>query len=678
MTRFIVVAIMALVACYQASAAHTQVAETHLTTHNNEQMPRFAKALPNVLIVKPGQTFTLPPDSTFDAIEVAGTLRVSREYDTICRFTHLQILPGGIFDCGTADEPVVRNVELIVRDVPLRTDIDPHQWGNGIINFGTWTIHGRMLDRTWAIIEEVDAGATTLILVEPPSGTDERIAYGWRVGDRLLIPDTRQMRVNVAYRRPDLDLLPRREAEVSIAAIDGAQITLSKPLDFEHLAARAPDGTVRYKPYVANATRNIIIRSENPTGTRGHTVTTDMGFQSLCYAEFRDLGRTLPVPLDDTRTVDGQLVIGTNQVGRYPIHWHHNHSHGPDFGSAIGNYVDGGDISKWGIIVHGTNDTHVADNVVNRCVGSGIITEDGPEIRNVFERNFVMGCKGTDELRGSGAAAKFLFLRNNPGAEGSGFWFHGTRNIVRGNVACNNNIGINAFSFRPHHYNVPILPGIEPTVPYRDPRPIEFDQNACFSNVYVGFEFWNLPESPPLWEASNLDCWHNGAHQAFAGSGERTSIALRGFRALAQGGVTSGLHTSQAYTFSVGISNCRIEGCLVGIFTARVCYVIENSTLQNKLNIKWTWNRPWPGPSRGVAVVNVSATPLVEGEPNIAATFPLPDTIELDGAGYPENAVQPQLAATRTRFIKPVQSHGAHNHPSHATSTSAVQHAPEH
>src|SRR5687767_10981374 len=78
-----------------AEASGFVVTADKIVLHEHEFIPRFASFLPRVLRVPAGKTVTLPPDSTWDAIEVAGTLRVSRTHDTICRFTHLIILPGG-------------------------------------------------------------------------------------------------------------------------------------------------------------------------------------------------------------------------------------------------------------------------------------------------------------------------------------------------------------------------------------------------------------------------------------------------------------------------------------------------------------------------------------------------------------------------------------------------------
>src|SRR6202049_906647 len=59
-----------------------------------EYLPRRTD-LPNTLIVPSGQVVELAADATYDYIEVAGTLRVSRARDTTTRFTHLVILHGG-------------------------------------------------------------------------------------------------------------------------------------------------------------------------------------------------------------------------------------------------------------------------------------------------------------------------------------------------------------------------------------------------------------------------------------------------------------------------------------------------------------------------------------------------------------------------------------------------------
>ena len=103
----------------------------------NEFIPRRSD-LASRLIVPPGETVELDSISTYDYIEVSGTLRVSRLHDTTLTFTHLIVMPDGSLDVGTPADPVPCGVRVVfvVRNVPIDTTVDPYQWGNGLVNFG--------------------------------------------------------------------------------------------------------------------------------------------------------------------------------------------------------------------------------------------------------------------------------------------------------------------------------------------------------------------------------------------------------------------------------------------------------------------------------------------------------------------------------------------------------------
>jgi hypothetical protein len=630
------IAILFFLALAPMTSAHTHtgITDTLITMHDGQTVPRFGSLPGNNLVVPAGETVTLPPDTSFDAIEVSGTLKVSREYDTVCRFTNLQVLPGGTLDMGSTSDPVLRQVEFIIRNVAINTTLDPYQWGNGIFNLGTWTACGRYIRQTWTTMEGAPAGATTITVVGDGAGD-------WQVGDELLIPDTRQMS---AYPWSDRWIGPRRESPVRIRAKSGNVLTLTKPLDFEHAAAMSPplptttpegdytrDGKVdavdrafwsahyaetsgtslqtsgdhngevveadfavwkenvgrtageglasveRFKPYVANASRNIVIRSENPDGVRGHTVTTgEEAVQNLQFVALVGLGRTTAARLNDS---DGK-VPGTNQVGRYVVHLHHVHARVASYHRGL--YVS--DSPKWGIVTHGTHDTKTEWCVVDRCVGSGIITEDGPEVRNTFERNFVMGSVGTfdADFPTVPVNGKNGVLGGQPGSEGAGFWFHGLKNRIIGNVAINNKIGINFVHFGALTYNYPSRPGGPLDRPYdkSTARILEFNGNATAANLFAGTETWDCGI-----RASHLDSWHNGMAQLTAE--ENGSFNLDNVRCLAQGWITYAIHTNGAYNWQMKVHNSRLEGCAVGCLPVRLNYRITNSTLYNKTNIDW-------------------------------------------------------------------------------------------
>ena len=349
-------------------------------TIGTDFVPRYLD-LPRVLVVPPGQIFTPLPDSTWDYIEVAGTLRISRTQDTVLRFTHMFVLPGGTLDIGTAADPIPpsQRVTLVIRNLPIDRVRDPFQWGNGLLNFGRQSRVGAAKLPWTTLVNSVPAGAATITVEEDPQG--------WRVGDELLLPDT-------AFGGR------RRESRVSIAGISGRTIALSKPLDFEHAAVAEPDGTPVLKPRVANLTRNIAVQTEmlvpsGALGTPGHTA--DVGHDAtwdVRYNEFRGLGRTRAETLNSFAAG----VAGTNQVGRYADHHHHAQGLGS---SSIGNVLRGSGtvVGKWGLAIHGTHDALVERNIAIDFSGAGFVTEDGYEVRNVFRHNWPSAASATKSTR---------------------------------------------------------------------------------------------------------------------------------------------------------------------------------------------------------------------------------------------------------------------------------------
>ena len=162
-------------------------------------------------------------------------------------------------------------------------------------------------------------------------------------------------------------------------------------------------------PHVGNLSRNVIIRSENPAGTRGHMIFMSRSEIDLRFVELREMGRTRMGVLDNPEFNDqGQVTrLGTNPIGRYAIHFHHyfgprkTQANGYQF-TLIGNAVDGA--PKWGVTVHNSHYGLIQDNVVYNTHGAGIVTEDGTESFNVFDHNFAMRSQGSGGI----CASKWL------------------------------------------------------------------------------------------------------------------------------------------------------------------------------------------------------------------------------------------------------------------------------
>ena len=578
----------ALVAMSVSAHANSPAVTRDKILMHGEFIPRFASYLPRVLVVRKGETVTLPQSSVFDAIEVqsGGTLRVARTRDTSVTFTHLTILPGGTLDLGTVDDPIPCQfrVQLTVRDVPIDLERDPFQWGNGLLNLGHQSRVGCAVEKAWTELSvDAEAGAQQLQLDVPE---------GWRVGDELLLPDLRQISMNAPI---------RREAKVVITAINdntvtlsGDTITLSKPLDFEHTSILDPDGAVVVKPRVANLTRNIVIRSENPAGTRGHTVNTGEATWDIRYNQLIGLGRTRAENLDSTIADPSGAIthVGTNQIARYASHDHHVHAHGhldpahPHTGHFLGNVLIAEGVGKWGHVVHGSHDTHVEENIAVGFVGAGFVTEDGYEVRNVFRRNVAVYSEGNGVNASSNINPRAG--ANCPGCEGAGFWFRGLNQTIEANEGWNNHIGLNLFAM--HQVTgkqVPSVPGgkadtiLDPTTAL----PVSIADNVTIGNLETGHEQWGTRRFPVVRALSA----HNGRMQVRAGQ-SNIDLWMQASTIVASGGLTLGISTSEAYVGTLEVEGGRVVGCEKA-FTrggARNFVRLRNLHLQCRTNIDFS------------------------------------------------------------------------------------------
>ncbi|MCP5243592.1 MAG: G8 domain-containing protein [Burkholderiales bacterium] len=412
-------------------------------------------------------------DAPLAVLGVKGTLTFNTGIDTRIKVGTIFVYREGKLDIGALSSPIDSDVkaEIIISDRPLATlqpdpitgVFDPKQYGTGLVVLGEVNMHGREISQTWLrASQEPLLGQNTLTLESGPSG--------WSVGDKLVIPDTRQIPLAWHSWREPLVPVELHLEEVEIAAINGNTVTLTQPIQHDHLAGRDSDGVIVGLPHIGNLTRNIVIRSENPDGTRGHVMFTERAKVDVQYVEFRDLGRTRADPLHNTILDEsGNVVeIGTNQVGRYSLHLHH--LMGPENPGntgyqykLVGNSFNRGE--KWGVAIHDTHFGLFDNNVMFDFQGSSLMTEDGNERENEIINNFAVkaGTPFTSNheptyggVTGPGRTLKF----KDYGYEGSAFWFVGNDNIVTGNVAANAAFAGVMYNGRPWGFANPT-----PTVP---------------------------------------------------------------------------------------------------------------------------------------------------------------------------------------------------------------------
>ena len=388
-------------------------------------------------------------------VQAGGRLDFAPHVPTSLRVVTLQIHRQGSLIIGTPDTPIEATAEIVFAGEPIDLSTDPGQYGTGLIVFGNITMHGRPLAKTFTrLAREPKQGDRVLLLAES-------VPTGWLPGDRLFIPDTRQ---HLA-----LDRLQFRSQgeEVTVASVDGKQISLAEPLRHDHLGARDVSGRLDLLPHVSHLQRNIILRSEPGAHIRGHVLLAARARVDIRGVGFKALGRTLPT-LDDDTQFDEQgkaTKIGNNQKARYALHTHHligpKHSNNADFQfQLVNNVVE--DALKWAVVIHGSHYGSIKGNIAYGFAGAGFVTEDGTESYNVFDGNMAVGIKAGElanyaisRQRGRGGvkvnmAASYKLFGDKPeaeniGFEGSGFWARLPHNIFRNNVAAN--VKFSGFNF---------------------------------------------------------------------------------------------------------------------------------------------------------------------------------------------------------------------------------------
>jgi G8 domain-containing protein len=546
-------------------------------------------------------TYDRQSDADLECANVFGQLTFRPDVPTRLTVGTLTVMPGGGLQIGSMGAPVAAGVtaEIVLADRPVNTGLDPEQYGTGLLGLGRVTMHGATKAPTFArLAGEVQSGQSSLPLSAAVSG--------WLPGDRLVVPGTNQVSTSAGYQG--------QWETPTLAFASGSQVGLTTGLAHAHRGGRDAAGRLAFLPHVGNISRNVIVRSQNPNGTRGHVLLTNRAEVDIRYAAFKDLGRTTIAPLDSTVMSSGHAAhIGSNQVGRYSLHLHH--LFGPASGAPngyqyvlIGNAVDGG--TKWGITIHNTHYGLVRDNVVYNAAGAGIMTEDGSETANVIENNFVVRPWGTGNDRADDRQAI-----NDWGWEGSGIWLRGPDNYVRNNVVANaNSYAVTFMMLGVDSVRVPSAPGADPNVSGHTVNMMavplrEFSSNE-FYGAHRGITVWNLGAKcctevydTPVSTFHNTRMWNVGV-LGFYGYGENR-VTFDGWLHYNDASALSNLHESTISLFfgdyiarNIVIRNADIQGLRIGVHApikagdVRDIYgsqpgtlVVENSTLKNYWNI---------------------------------------------------------------------------------------------
>jgi hypothetical protein len=340
-------------------------------------------------------------------------------------------------------------------------------------------------------------------------------------------------------------------------------------------------------PHVMNLSRNVVVRSDNPAGVRGHSLFTNKSYIDIRYVEFRDLGRTTISPLDPS----------ANHIGRYALHLHHVIGQAQTNGyqySVIGNAIHdtnaGRSRIKWPLAIHNSHYGLIQGNAVYNAGGSGLVTEDGNESYNVIESNFVARVTGQGDREGIKAGGV-----KEPGSQGAALWFHGINNYVRNNVGTNANedtveagYGIEIFQQMVGDIRIPKYPGADTSVDgqynlvsiYTLPI-LEFTGNEAYGNPqgmtywWVGTE-WKTARSSASSVFKDLKLWHNSRYPVYTYQGNR--VVFDGLRIYGDQN-NSGCCRTAWFGDYMNYNTIVIRSTIVGIQSLTLPYATRGTTL---------------------------------------------------------------------------------------------------
>jgi len=108
-------------------------------------------------------TYDVDSSVELDVVEVSGSLDFDPSVNTSLWLNELMVMPSGKLTVGTAENPIDASVsaEIVFTDTPganglnFKTGtvetpgIDPSQYGNGLLSFGSTIVRGRALDQTF-------------------------------------------------------------------------------------------------------------------------------------------------------------------------------------------------------------------------------------------------------------------------------------------------------------------------------------------------------------------------------------------------------------------------------------------------------------------------------------------------------------------------------------------------
>lgn len=554
----------------------------------------------NIIRIRSGHTVTYDQNNTTSykvvSVENGGTLAFSVAASTNLRFQHGLVRETGKLTIGTPAAPVPNGTAATVEfaDVALDTTNDPAQFGNGLVVLGTLQVCGYDRGNRYVrVTAELAATNTVMPLASAVSN--------WQVGDSVLVPDTRQFSTT--------ETMGDRHELRTISGFNGGKTAVNvSALTYAHGGPYDDAGTLETAMlfHVVNLSSNVTFRSVDVTGVPGHVVCVGRADVDVRHASFYELTRTRgDVSLDNTTFLgDTATHIGTNQIGKYPLHLHHVggratpvNGGGYQFRVTGCVFHGGTDLThfrKWGLTTHGSHFGLIQNNVCYNTFGGGFVFEDGSETGNTVDANvagYIRGYAGREDADNSVTG----FARN-----GGGFWMRSGLNRFTANVAFNcaayGQI-VNCISVSP--VDVPTYKGarhMDGTVmasPFQmGSRTMDgFEIYACNGGVtywnWNFISFYTPPYTNPWIELKNYKVWHIPTSTMYGYPGSHITFKDWTVR----GDINRLTNDSYQRVFTwhddyrcqnLKVTGCDVQGCKIGVELSPDIYdqvLIEDCTI---------------------------------------------------------------------------------------------------
>lgn len=224
-------------------------------------------------------------------VRVDGTLTTDVTVDTAMLFDTMVVTPLGTFQDGSRATPVASDVvhQWIIATSNGLIDVswDTFFQSRGIIWIGTTSIWGAPKTPFLEVSSHNGPSntATRLTLVSAPTN--------WNVGDDIIICSTRAKPDN--YISWDVFAQAHETERRTLTSSSGANLGWTGGLTYSHAGPQGTLNRTDCKAYVANLTRNIVFRPDDPDAPihhRGHLMQMhNRRFQGNNF-EVADLGRT--------------------------------------------------------------------------------------------------------------------------------------------------------------------------------------------------------------------------------------------------------------------------------------------------------------------------------------------------------------------------------------------------